>query len=115
MDWYPHHIDDFDADTIEFSLTHEAIYLRLLRWYYKHERPLPCDDKQLAIIARISLATWRGAGPVILKYFQANGDGRLHHKRCDKEIAETQRRRTLSVERKKRFSEKSGTRSERVT
>ena len=110
MDWYPHDIDAFIADTLHLDLEQEATNLRLLGWYYKHERPLPCDDKQLAQIARIHLKKWRSIGPVIIQFFQANGDGRLHHKRCDKEIAETQRRRALSLDRQKRAREKSVTR-----
>lgn len=69
MDWYPHHIDDYDADTLHLTPAEDGIYSRLLRWYYKHERPLPDDDVALAAISRIGLEEWRAVAPKIRALF----------------------------------------------
>ena len=106
MEWYAHHIDDYDADTLLLTLAEDGAYRRLLAWYYKHERPLPCEDDHLAAILRISLDEWLKVSPRIKPMFKANGDGRLHHKRCDEELEETSRRRLLNAERQKRGRDK---------
>lgn len=99
MDWYPHYIDDFDADTLHLSLAEDGAYSRLLRWYYKHERTLPNDDQALAAICRIGLEEWRGMADKIKAMFVTR-DTRsapasvLAHKRCDKVIvAQTKKRK----------------------
>lgn len=99
MDWYPHYIDDYDADTLHLSLAEDGAYSRLLRWYYKHERTLPNDDQALAAICRIGLEEWRGMADKIKGMFVTR-DTRsapasiLAHKRCDKVIvAQTKKRK----------------------
>ena len=65
MDWYPHHISDYDADTLHLTIAEDGAYSRLLRWYYANERPLPNDDQALASICRIGLAEWQAIAPKI--------------------------------------------------
>ena len=105
MDWYPHHIKDYDADTISLTVEQDGMYCRLIRWYYQHERPLPPDDETLAKICRVNIQTWRKHSKALMPLFQPNGDGRLHHKRCDLELAEAERRRKLAVERQRKGRE----------
>lgn len=102
MDWYPHHIDDYDADTLHLTLAEDGAYSRLIRWYYKHERTLPNDDQALAAICRIGLEEWRGMADKIKALFvtrdtrsaNASVPSVLAHKRCDKVIvAQTKKRK----------------------
>lgn len=83
MQWYPHYIDDYDADTLTLTLAEDGAYRRLLAWYYKNERPLPDDDKALASIVRITPEEWSMIAPRLRPLFKPNGGTSLHHKRCD--------------------------------
>src|SRR5258706_5299471 len=85
MAWYAHDIDAYDADTMHLSPAEDGIYSRLLRFYYKTRVPLPNDDRALASIARISVAEWEVVKDTIRAFFKPRR-GRLHHKRCDKEL-----------------------------
>lgn len=89
MEWYPHYISDYDGDTLHLSLAEDGAYCRLIRWYYKNERPIPNDPVALAGICRVSVAEWEQLSAKILPLFVTR-DTRvgtasvLHHKRCDK-------------------------------
>lgn len=89
VDWYPHYIGDYDVDTMLLTPAEDGVYCRLLRWYYQHERPLPADDASLARIARVPIDDWISYASQIKPLFHLNGNGMLHHKRCD-EVLRTQ-------------------------
>lgn len=99
MDWFPHYIDTYDADTLELTLEQDAIYHRLLRWYYKHERPLPASETALASICRIGVDKWQEVAPSVTRYFRVSHNEQkktkeLSHDKCNEVIvAQTQRRR----------------------
>lgn len=102
MDWYPHHIDDYDADTLHLTLAEDGAYSRLLRWYYKNERTLPNDDQALAAICRIGLDEWLPISAKIKALFVTrdtrSGDASSHpamlrHKRCDATILAQNKKR----------------------
>lgn len=98
MDWYPHYIDDFDADTLHLTLAEDGAYCRLLRWYYKNERPLPTDPVALAGICRVSVEQWNDLAPRIAPLFVTRDATKskasvMHHKRCDSVILKQNRRR----------------------
>jgi len=105
MEWYPHNIGDYDADTLHLSAFEDGVYTRLLRWYYREERPLPDDDQALASIARIGLSEWLPVSVKIRAFFvtaASRGTGlvNLQHKRCNKVIAEQTKKRRDWKERK---------------
>ncbi len=85
MAWFAFDIDAYDADTMHLSPAEDGIYSRLLRFYYKTRVPLPDDDRALAAIARVSLADWEAVKETIRAFFKSRR-GKLHHKRCDKEL-----------------------------
>jgi len=98
MDWYPHYIADYDADTLHLTIAEDGAYSRLLRWYYHNERPLPTDDVALASICRIGIDEWVLIKPKILPLFvtrdtRVSHAGVMHHKRCDRVILDQNRRR----------------------
>lgn len=69
MDWYPHNIDAYDGKTRTLTLAEDGAYCRLLRWYYKHEEPLPDDDVELAAICRCTIDEWLAVAPKVRRYF----------------------------------------------
>ena len=101
MDWYPHNIGDFEADTLHLSAFEDGVYCRLLRWYYREERPLPDDDQALAAIARVNFEEFKRINKTIRAFFVARS-GLLQHKRCNKVIAEQTKKRRDAKERKEK-------------
>jgi uncharacterized protein YdaU (DUF1376 family) len=81
------HIGDYLKDTTHLNATLHGAYLLLIMHYWA-KGGLPDDDAQLATIARLSLAQWRKARPVIQAFFY---DG-WQHKRVEREIAEAAER-----------------------
>lgn len=91
MEWYPHNIIDYDADTLHLTIAQNGAYLRLLHWYYLNERPLPYNENALAAICHCTVDEWRELEPVLIHYFVTrdshDGNGRvLHHNRCNDTI-----------------------------
>ena len=103
MEWYPHHIDDYDADTLQLTLAEDGAYCRLLRWYYKHERPLPDDDAALAVICRVSVDEWKALATKIRPMFVQRSAKTLHQRRCDKVLVEQNRRRKDAAKRQEKL------------
>lgn len=107
MDWYPHDIADYNNDTLHLSAEQDGIYIRLIRWYYREERPLPDDDAKLAGIAHVTLEKWLEHAAVIRAFFVTRDTTNshplvLHHKRCDEVIlTQSKRRRDWNKRQKK--------------
>ena len=105
MEWYPHYVDDYDADTLGLTLAEDGAYCRLLRWYYKHERPLPGEDTTLAAICRVPIDEWHILAQKIKPLFRPKENGRgleLHHKRCNEVIwAQTRKRKDATKRQEK--------------
>jgi uncharacterized protein YdaU (DUF1376 family) len=85
MAWFAFDVDAYDADTMHLSAAEDGVYCRLLRFYYKTRLSLPDDDRALAAIARVSSDEWSGMKDTIRAFFKTRR-GRLHHKRCDREL-----------------------------
>lgn len=106
MDWYPHEISTFDADTLTLTLAEDGAYCRLLRWYYLNERPIPADPLAQAAICRVGLVEWEPMRAKILRYFVTR-DGAtsadvLHHDKCDSVIIKQTKRRKDNKTRQKK-------------
>ena len=52
INWYEHHIKDYDSATMHLSWEEDLAYTRLLRWYYRKEEPIPGDLEQACRIVR---------------------------------------------------------------
>jgi uncharacterized protein YdaU (DUF1376 family) len=88
VNYYPHHIGDFNAGTVRMSQLERWIYRDMIEVYYDTEQPLPADvaavckkigargDEQRSIVAEL-----------LADKFTLEDDGH-HHARCDEEIAE---------------------------
>lgn len=87
MNYYPHHIGDFNNATRHLSRLERGIYRDLIELYYDTEQPLTLD---IAALCRRILAQREDeplAVEVVLnEFFIATPDGWLHE-RCEAEIA----------------------------
>ena len=91
MNWYKHHIGDYDSHTSHLSILEDGIYCRLLRRYYMTERPLPNDLQELAKLVRArSRSEVDALGRCVNYYFHVAADGLLHNSRADAEILKYQ-------------------------
>lgn len=86
MNFYEHHIGDWDSATAHLSLLEEALYGRLIRLYYRTERPIPGDLGQACRLVRAANKQERDAVRTVLEeFFSLTPDGWRQH-RCDAEI-----------------------------
>lgn len=86
MNYYKHHIGDYDAATAHLSWAEDAAYSRLLRLYYRSEQPIPADLGQACRLVRAAGRAERQAVEVVLReFFRLEADG-WHQKRCDEEL-----------------------------
>lgn len=117
MNFYKHHIGDYDADTSHLSWHEDLAYSRLLRLYYRSERPIPTDISQACRLVRaVSKQERQAVNAVLREYFRLHDDG-WHNKRCDEELtkwaeqSDTNRRIASEREqqRRARIAEKAAT------
>ncbi len=91
MNFYKHHIGDYDSHTQHLSWSQDCAYRRLISAYYLRERPLPAD---LQLIFRMAKATRReekaAVTQVLLWFFTQSDSGEYHNTRADKEINQYQ-------------------------
>jgi uncharacterized protein YdaU (DUF1376 family) len=86
MNYFKHHIGDYDADTAHLTWLEDMAYTRLLRLYYRREKPVPSDINQACRLVRAITKQERDAVSLILEeFFVLQADG-WHNKRCDEEI-----------------------------
>lgn len=90
MNYYEHHLGDYDGATAHLSWLEDCAYRRLICLYYRTEAPLPADIKQVCRLVRASSKQERDAVEQVLgEFFSKEQDG-WHHDRCDLELAEFQ-------------------------
>lgn len=90
MNYYEHHIRDYDAATSHLSWDEDLAYTRLLRWYYRKEQPIPADVKEACRQVRAITKAQRDAVVAVLnEFFELKEDG-WHKDDCDEAIAEYQ-------------------------
>lgn len=90
MNYYEHHIGDFDSATAHLSLVEDAVYRRLICLYYRSEAPIPADVKQACRLVRaVTKAERDTVADVLREFFTLQEDG-WHNNRCDEEIARFQ-------------------------
>lgn len=94
----PLDVADYRADTTHLGALEHGIYLLLIMHYWQMGS-LPDDDKQLARIACATPTEWRGARPVIEKFFLPG----WKHKRVEYELEKARKisgKRSLAAEEK---------------
>lgn len=92
LNWMPLDIADYRADTAHLGALEHGIYLLLIMHYWQ-TGSLPDDDKLLARIACATPTEWRGARPIIERFFLPG----WKHKRVEREL---ERARNISDKRR---------------
>jgi len=86
MHYYQHHIGDYLKDTAHLSLIEDAIYRRLLDYYYLHEKPLPESVQSVARMIRANDHVQQ-VEIILAEFFEKTAKG-WEQKRCNLEIRE---------------------------
>jgi uncharacterized protein YdaU (DUF1376 family) len=87
VNYYQHHIGDFNNATRHLNRVERSVYRDLLDLYYETEMPLQCDRIALARRALVKGIDELAAMDVVLdEFFTLEADG-YHHERCDEELA----------------------------
>lgn len=88
MNYFEHHIGDYDKNTSHLTACEDGIYHRMLRRYYDKERPLPVDVNEVKRIVRARApAEKKAVDDVLAEFFHLEADG-WHHAVCDAAIAD---------------------------
>lgn len=87
MNYYEHHLGDYDGATAHLSWLEDCAYRRMLCLYYRTEAPLPADVKQVCRLVRASSKPERDAVQQVLSEFFELADDGWHNARCDEDIA----------------------------
>lgn len=90
MNYYEHHIGDYDQATAHLTACEDGIYSRLIRRCMANEKPLPPDLPAIQRLVRAhSREEKKAVQTVLAEFFELLDDG-YHQKRCDVEIARFQ-------------------------
>jgi uncharacterized protein YdaU (DUF1376 family) len=85
--WFPFYVGAYQRKTTNLSTIEHGAYLLLMLHYYVNGR-LADDDKELAIIARLSPHKWKKMAQKLRQFFEQK-DGRLFHERIEREMADS--------------------------
>ena len=87
MNYYEHHLGDYEGATAHLSWAEDCAYRRLICLYYRSEAPIPPDIKQVCRLVRAASKPERDAvQQVLTEFFDLLEDG-WHQARCDADIA----------------------------
>ena len=84
MHYYKFNIADWHLATSHLSLEEEAIYFKLINFYYDSEKAIPLETD--SVIRRLRLGSVRDIVGIVLQEFFVLQDDGWHHLRCDDEI-----------------------------
>lgn len=84
MNFYKHHLGDYDGATAHLSWDEDMAYTRLLRAYYRREAPIP--PAEVYRLARAITKAHKNAVDSVLREFFTQADDGFHNKRADEEI-----------------------------
>jgi uncharacterized protein YdaU (DUF1376 family) len=86
MHYYKLNISDWNLATAHLSLEEEAIYFRLINYYYDTEQPIPLETQM--VMRRLRLGCQMETVELILnEFFEKHEDG-WRKERCESELAE---------------------------
>ena len=84
MHYYKFNIADWHLATSHLSLEEEAVYFKLINYYYDSEQCIPKETD--SVIRRLRLGSVRDLVGIVLQEFFVLQDDGWHHLRCDDEI-----------------------------
>jgi uncharacterized protein YdaU (DUF1376 family) len=113
VNYYEHHLGDYDGATAHLSWLEDCAYRRMLGLYYRTEAPLPVDVARVCRLVRATTKPERDAVRQVLEeFFELTDDG-WHNARCDEDIAayhdlepEREAKRENTKERQRRARER---------
>jgi len=83
MNYYPHHIGDFNSATRNCSWIQKWAYRELLELYYDQEKPIGSDAEKLYFTLGATSAEKKDAINVVLKHFFERVGNCYVNSRCD--------------------------------
>ena len=86
MHYYKFDISAWALHTAHLTPEEEAVYFRLINFYYDTEQPIPLD--LAPVMRRLRMVSCINVAEAILNEFFALGADGWQHSRCDREIAE---------------------------
>jgi len=87
MHYFQFEIKEWVSNTAHLSLEEEAIYLRLVNYYYDSEQGIPENDLEM-VFRKLRISNKELARTILLEFFKQDLDQNLWvHDRCNKEIA----------------------------
>jgi uncharacterized protein YdaU (DUF1376 family) len=96
MNYYPHHIGDFNSATRNLSWIQKWAYRELLELYYDQEKPIANDLDMIFFKLGAQEYDQQQAIELVLKhFFEADGNVFVN-KRCDDEICHYQKKQTAA-------------------
>lgn len=91
MNYYPHHIGDFNSAARHLTRVERSLYRDLIELYYDTEQPLPADDfDRLARRVIAQTDEEKTSLQYVLDEFFTLENGLYRHDRCDQEIQKYQ-------------------------
>lgn len=96
MNFYKHHLGDYDGATMHLSWDEDQAYTRLLRVYYRLEKPIPLDPGATFRLVRATTKVQKEAVTRVLHEFFSERDDGWHNVRADEEIGDYQAKASLS-------------------
>ena len=88
MNYYPFHLGDYAAHTAHLEPMEDLAYRRMLDLYYRTEKPLPSDWRDVARLIRLK-DFGREIESILSEFFELTPDG-WRHGRCDAELSKMQ-------------------------
>tara|TARA_R110000787_G_scaffold63485_1_gene142856 strand:- start:476 stop:1228 length:753 start_codon:yes stop_codon:yes gene_type:complete len=86
MNYYQHHIGDFNNATRHLTRVERSLYRDLIELYYDKEQPLTSDEKRLArLVLAVTNDEKAALKSVIEEFFTLSNDF-YHNSRCDLEL-----------------------------
>ena len=88
VNYYPHHIGDFNNATRHLTRVERSLYRDLIELYYDTERPLNVNNMEWLCkkVLAVSNEEIDAVGRILVEFFVRDGDV-WRHERCDEEIA----------------------------
>lgn len=86
MNFFKFHLGDYAAATAHLTFVEDAAYCRMLRIYYRDERPLPAEVRAVQRLIGARTEEEKQAVETLLPEFFRLADDGWHNKRCDEEI-----------------------------
>jgi uncharacterized protein YdaU (DUF1376 family) len=111
LNFYKHHLGDYDGATAHLSWDEDMAYTRLLRAYYRREKPI--GEGEAYRLCRASSRAQRTAVDSVLSEFFTKAEDGWHNKRADEEVtayqsqADTNRRIAQGRSRQRTVNESS--------